>query len=298
VAAIQWRSAHRDVEEPVVRFRVDLPPATIMGNVTQSNTAVSPDGRVIAYALVGADGAARIYVRPLDASDASVIAGTEGAQQPVFSPDGEWIAYIVRDELWKVARSGGAPLRIGPTDGVPTGMTWSVDGNIYVGAVSGLISIPASGGQGRVVLRPDTSRKELYINAPLALPDGDRILVSVQTQGGMSGNRLGVFSNRSGRLSYVDLPLLHPLALMDEDVLVYTDPNGPSDEAARREKRAVLNRPRMGASGWIASAGPVMFAAGADGLLGLQRARLGDRSVFEVRRSRPSSETVAETGFW
>jgi hypothetical protein len=208
-----------------VRFKVDLPPATIMGNVTQANTAVSPDGRTIAYALVGADGAPRIYVRPLDASDASVIAGTEGAQQPVFSPDGEWIAYIVRDELWKVARSGGAPLRVGPTDGVPTGMSWSVTGDIYVGAVGGLLTIPAGGGQPRVVLRPDTTRQELYINAPLALPDGDRVLVSVQRQGGMSGNMLGVFSNRTGRLSHVDLPLLHPLALVG-DMLVYTDANG------------------------------------------------------------------------
>ena len=35
--------------------------------------------------------------------------GTEGGEQPFFSPDGKWIAYFANHQMKKVAVTGGPP---------------------------------------------------------------------------------------------------------------------------------------------------------------------------------------------
>jgi Tol biopolymer transport system component len=58
----------------------------------------------------------RLWLRRLDSFVAVLIAGTEGAQMPVFSPDGTMIAYIVNPEG---GRSHQAELRVVGLDGRP-----------------------------------------------------------------------------------------------------------------------------------------------------------------------------------
>jgi serine/threonine-protein kinase len=50
----------------------------------------------------------KIYRRSLDQRAVEPVAGTEGAYQPFFSPDGQWIAFFtIVGELKKVPRDGG-----------------------------------------------------------------------------------------------------------------------------------------------------------------------------------------------
>ena len=79
---------------------------------------LSPDGRRLAFTARGADGKVRLYVRPLDSSEAVPLAGTEGAQYPFWSHDGRFIAFGADQKLKRIDASGrdrrrsSAPRRI------------------------------------------------------------------------------------------------------------------------------------------------------------------------------------------
>ncbi|HEY8310490.1 MAG TPA: protein kinase, partial [Gemmatimonadaceae bacterium] len=125
-AVVQWRDAQRESPREEVRFSMQLPSAMLAANsVGFTNVAVSPDGNTIAYTVADSTGSARLYLRPLSDGTAHVISGTEGAQQPCFSPDGQWIACLVGSNLWKVQTLGGAPQHIGQTDVGFVGLAWS-----------------------------------------------------------------------------------------------------------------------------------------------------------------------------
>jgi Tol biopolymer transport system component len=49
--------------------------------------AISPDGRQLAY-VAGRNRERRLYLRSLDQFDSKPLTGTEGADLPLFSPDG------------------------------------------------------------------------------------------------------------------------------------------------------------------------------------------------------------------
>ena len=54
----------------------------------------------------------RLYSRPLSALAATPIPGTEGVRYqgpPFFSPDGQWLAFVVGNRLMKANLSGGQP---------------------------------------------------------------------------------------------------------------------------------------------------------------------------------------------
>jgi Tol biopolymer transport system component len=228
VAVTQWRAAHREAPQAVVRFQIALPSAmrvTNSGAAGATNIAVSPDGKTLAYALIGESGTARVYVRRLDEATAHPLGGTDGAQQPCFSPDGQWIAYLIGTDIWKIQVSGGTPVPVGPAALSPVGLTWSPTGEVLVGTPAGLLALPSSGGTARVVAKPDSASAELYFNQPRALPDGKTVLFAIQPAGGIARTHLAALSLRSGTVTRFNLSLLDPLALVN-GTLVYVMPSG------------------------------------------------------------------------
>jgi serine/threonine-protein kinase len=225
-AATQWSAAHRDTSPAVVRFTVDVGSSMLLGNsATGTNMTVSPDGRTIAYAFVDRTGTSRIYVRQLDEIAPRPLAQTEGAQQPTFSPDGRFLAYLIRDMVWRVPVSGGTPVMVGSTAAAPVGLTWSPAGLILAGTASGLVALPANGGTARILAAPDSAAGELFFNQPLALSDGETVLVAIQPTGGLTGTRLASISLGSGEVTRYDLSALDPLGYVD-GTLVYVVPSG------------------------------------------------------------------------
>jgi Tol biopolymer transport system component len=76
-----------------------------------SAAILSPNGQTLAF--VGErPGERRLYVRGLHQLTATPIAGTESAESPFFSPDGEWLAYFADGKLKKVHVSGGAAVTL------------------------------------------------------------------------------------------------------------------------------------------------------------------------------------------
>jgi len=162
-------------ERPLVRLDTDLGPDVAFAASSLMNSLnISADGSRIAY-ISGSP--PRLYTRRLDQPKGIELAGTEGAQDAFFSPDGRWIGFVKAlrgPTLSKVSVDGGAVVSIAD---IPTfaGAAWDVDGSIIVGiAVQGLVRISPNGGE-PTMLAPLASG-ELILGNPQILPGGKAIL--------------------------------------------------------------------------------------------------------------------------
>ena len=182
VAAWAWSSRPAADEKRSARLTISIPP----GAEITSYPAISRDGRTVAYvSQLGADDA-QLYLRDLNAFEARAVAGSAGAKQPFFSPDGKWVAFFSRGLLWKAEVAGGAPVRIADA-AYAFGGTWNDDNTIIYSTSlgSGLFRIPAAGGNPESLTKPDGAAKGYAHVFPQALPGGKSVLLAVwgQTQG-------------------------------------------------------------------------------------------------------------------
>jgi serine/threonine protein kinase/Tol biopolymer transport system component len=144
--------------------------------------AVSPDGSHIVVGVVGQAGRSTLYVRPLDARGGQVLAGTEGATFPFWSPDGRTIGFFADGQLKTIAASGGPAQVICPAP-EGRGGTWNRDGVIVFAPspLGGLFRVPATGGAPVAVTKLDTARHEDTNRWPGFLPDGRHFLYLART---------------------------------------------------------------------------------------------------------------------
>jgi serine/threonine-protein kinase len=206
--------------DSTVRFAVELPTSMLTGGVGGgANVAVSKDGKRVAFLGATANGVAHVFVRALDAVEAKPVAGTDGAVLPFFSPDGESIGFFAEGHLWSVPIAGGTRVDIAEVT-PPAGASWSPSGQIVVAIANQIIAIPSRGGAPRRVAAADTSRGEAGYVTPVALADGDQVLIAIQGRQGAGASRLGVLSLRSGKVTPLALPGLYPLGV-GGGVLVY-----------------------------------------------------------------------------
>ena len=146
--------------------------------------AWSPDGESFAYIGPG-QGAAQLWLRRLNELEAVAIAGTAGATNPSFSPDGREIAYLLLNPFTlKVVTLAGGQSRTVRADSVSGGgVAWATDGYLYVDGGSGLARVRPDGTGYEIVLPLDTARAENGISWPTVLPDGRGLLMRVRRIG-------------------------------------------------------------------------------------------------------------------
>ena len=137
--------------------------------------AVSPDGTTLVY-VARRGTSTQLFRRRLDESSVSPIAGTDGAYDPFFSPDGQWIGFFVGAELRKVPLAGGQPVTLAQLS-EPYGASWPENGRILVAPreATTLGWVPASGGTIRLIRLPPGTMAA----APSVLPGGRQALASV-----------------------------------------------------------------------------------------------------------------------
>ena len=157
---------------PVAIAAAELPlaPTRLLEYEVSSGTfmslAVSPDGKTILFDMLG-----ELYALPASGGRARPIAtGIAFETQPVFSPDGKWIAYVSDrsggDNVWIARADGSDARRISSEDegAVRTSPEWSADGkSVFVSRYRirldryELWRHPVSGGEAELVTPARTS---------------------------------------------------------------------------------------------------------------------------------------------
>ena len=184
-AAAAWGVVgHREPSvPPVVRFELHLPSDTSL-NTDAPSLAVSADSRLIAWS--GCDrtsGSCSLFLRAVDRTEPTRLAGTEGATFPAFSPDARWIAFFADGKLKKVAVSGGPSSAIADAP-APGGLDWGADGRIVFAGrpAGGLLVVDEQGGAVTELTTPRVERGEVRHLHPSWLSRGPHILFTIATR--------------------------------------------------------------------------------------------------------------------
>jgi len=180
--------------KPVVMYRLALDSTEAMdeGGSYWGRLALSPDGMRLAY-LGGSHG--QILIRARNELHAVAIPGTEKANSPFFSPDGQQIGFVTGGRKLQIVRlNGGSPVMV--TDSIVgvAGASWGPDGFIYadgLGSVS-LIRVEAKAGAvPKWFTALDTARGEIDHLWPDVLPNQKGVLFTAISFGkGASRNKV------------------------------------------------------------------------------------------------------------
>jgi serine/threonine-protein kinase len=172
-------------------------PLTVDG-VTR-DLGISPDGTRVVY--VAANGTA-LVVRRLDELVPNTLAGLGAPRHPVFSPDGQWIAFFDGNaSLKKMAATGGPAVTLSSLSGPPRGASWGANDTIVFATSdpsTGLLRVAAAGGEPEVLTTPDRAAGELDHFWPEALPGGANVLFTIQPTGGVEQVQVAVLDLRTG----------------------------------------------------------------------------------------------------
>ncbi len=176
-----WQAANT-VDPPVARYSLDLPDVRVNHQGYYGrDIALSRDGARLAYITEVTGTPSHLVVKERGESVPKLLAGTDGANGPFFSPDGNWIAYTAVGKLYKVAASGGSPpvaLADAAADALAAG-AWLEDGRIlFTSPNATLMSIPAGGGTATVLAEASQTWSQ---GNPAALPRKDLILLTLCT---------------------------------------------------------------------------------------------------------------------
>jgi Tol biopolymer transport system component len=169
---------------PLVRLSAELGAGASLVYVLGLRVlALSPDGAELAFVgLKDPRALPQLYLRRLEELKASPLSGTEGARNPFFSPDGQWIAFFVDGNLKKISVTGGAAITLCEARD-DRGGTWGEDGTIIFSqgrgngsSDGGLSRVSSAGGAPEVLTNPDASAGEIGHYWPQVLPGGKAVL--------------------------------------------------------------------------------------------------------------------------
>ncbi len=164
----------------VTRFSVPLAEDQNFTNTGRQAVAISPDGSQIMYVANST-----LYIRPMATAEARAVPGARGQGgllNPIFSPDGGWIAFwsAADNAIKRIAVSGGAAVTVCPAER-PLGMSWDGD-EILFGQIMGIMRVsPATGGAPELIVNAGAGE---VLDTPQMLPDGRTVLFTVTTSVG------------------------------------------------------------------------------------------------------------------
>ena len=163
-----------DAREAVVtRFVLSPPDGTRIHPVS----AVSPDGRKVAFVAIDGAGRRSLWVRALAAEDELRLENTDGALSPFFSPDSHDIGFFAEGKLKRISVFGGSPQTL-CDQSQAAGGTWSKDGIILFSQGGRLYRMSAAGGAVIELKQPTALPGQRVVDTwPQFLPDGQNFVV-------------------------------------------------------------------------------------------------------------------------
>ena len=170
-------------EGPLRKFEVEAEglgedPATFAGDTGPGQgVVISPDGRRIVYPASG-----RLWVRELSQLTARELDGTTKAVAPAWSPDSNWVAYVVGDQLRKSPISGGSAVTITTMAGPfveAGGAGWDAHGQLFYSMGNGPIyRVSSEGGDPQPLIDIDQGILDYH---DVTIAAGRPLFVSHQT---------------------------------------------------------------------------------------------------------------------
>ena len=169
ISRTEQPAASRDLP---ARFAISLPGKLPFSY--GSPVAISPDGTQVAVAMAATDGGHQLFLRRIDRDELVPLLGTQGAQFPFFSPDGEWVGFWSENKIRKVSIRGGTAIAVADSREAPLrGADWG-DGVMLLApqALGPLAQIAMDTGEVRPATTLDASRHEYSHRWPQVLPGG------------------------------------------------------------------------------------------------------------------------------
>jgi Tol biopolymer transport system component len=319
-ALITWLPRLTSGGRPAVptRLTVALPPHhELNADAGAAPLAISPDGRVVVYGADDGGGRMQLYLRRLDAFDSRALTGTEGAQYPFFSPDGDSIGFFARGRLLRMSLGGGAPVPLCDVPAVGYGATWGSDGTIvFPSGDSGLMRVSAQGGPPDPLTSADPEFDRRPFHWPHFVAGSDVLLASVGSEKGAFPTQIAAFSFRT-RQWRVLMAGIQPQYVPPGYLVFHADHIregelqavgfNPSDLTVRGTPVSVMDglfRARSGGAVYfaISRSGTLVFAPGGYGRTLLRVDRNGhrttlvdDRRGFRFPRLSPDGRFLAVT---
>ena len=239
LATAQLLGMRQETPPPTVRFLFSGSDSAPVVSNFPWDAAISPDGALLVYTVPQPNGAWILYLRRSDQIEGHPIPGTLFGSQPLFSPDGRWIAFEAGGMEKKVRLDGSAPASIAPGASY-NGADWTTRDELVVGATGkahGLSRVSVAGGELKQFTFPDSANGKVDHLWPIALPDGRAVVFTIWS-GTLGAAELAMVSLDGGPIARLGLKGIRPLAILD-GTLVYVQADGavtavPLDAKHRR----------------------------------------------------------------
>jgi serine/threonine-protein kinase len=141
-------------------------------------------------------------VRSLSAYDPAPVPSSEGARDPFFSPDGEWVGFFAGGEIRRVHLASGSSSTIATASLPSRGASWGADGRIVFAqdGAKGLFVVPASGGKPELLLAPAPGDDVVEYLWPQWLPGQAGVLFTASRLASGITDELSALDLKSGKV--------------------------------------------------------------------------------------------------
>ena len=172
-AAWRWKPAPA---LEVTRFTIALHDGQALTGVLRRTVDISPDGRRIVFSSQG-----QLHERLMSSGTANPIPATanfQNATNPVFSPDGQHVAFVASSDrtIKRSALTGGPATTVCDVTAAPLWIVWSDDSILFTQG-NAVMRVPAGGGRpAEKLLSVDAQER---VQRFQMLPGGETVLLTI-----------------------------------------------------------------------------------------------------------------------